>query len=85
MTHRSHKWRQETVMLSPDKGARIAGATVVWTCRCMAVSTKDYIFRKPSGKEGVRKPTEDDKFAALLAADRAEWPDVAQALMKVEV
>ena len=74
LAHKTHSWSQEAVFLNPGPRTRITGACVVWTCRCGAATEKDYTFRKPSGKEGIRKPSEDDRYAKLIRSEGSKWP-----------
>ena len=75
LAHKTHSWSQEAVFLNPGPRTRITGACVVWTCRCGAATEKDYTFRKPSGKEGIRKPSEDARYATeLIIREEAKWP-----------
>ena len=71
LAHKTHSWKQWSVELAPGPQSRITGACVIWLCRCGATANKEYTFRKPSGKEGVKKKSDLEKEAEQLKRYKA--------------
>ena len=77
LAHKTHSWKQWAVELAPGPQSRIAGACVIWLCRCGATANKEYTFRKPSGKEGVKKKSDLEKEVEQLKRYKAAaWDEV---------
>ena len=85
LAHKTHSWKQEAVWMTPGPQSRITGACVIWLCRCGATTNKEYIFRKPSGKEGIYKLSEDDRYAKLIRQEGSKWPTNLQRIDKAGI